>query len=50
MRKQDFFCQECEALKKKTPDKYPHLPHVRICQSIWSPLIFFLPLTHIERA
>lgn len=49
MRKQDFFGQECEGLKKKA-DKYPHLPHVRICQSIWSPLIFFLPLTHIERA
>lgn len=36
-----FFFQECNPFMWKTADKYPHLPHVKICQSIWSPLIFF---------
>lgn len=38
-----LFFQECNPFVWKTADKYPHLPHVKICQSISSPLIFFSP-------
>lgn len=44
-----FFFQECNPFVWKTADKYPHLPHVKICQSIWSPLISPPPLLLILR-
>lgn len=34
------YSKECNLFERKTADKYPHLPHVKICWSIWSPLIF----------
>lgn len=42
------FFSGMRAFVSETADKYPHLPHVKICQSIWIPLIFF-PLLLILR-